>query len=75
MANGGHSRKNNNPAGLILDPNLVASLVELPRKSINRWPRMANVREVNGLRLDHAAILDHFEVIQHGWPLLAPTPE
>ena len=53
---GSDARENNNPTGLVLDPNLVASFAKPHRKPINRWPSIANVREVDRLRLDHAAI-------------------
>ena len=56
MADGGDPRENNNPTGLILDPNSVAPVAKPHRKPINRWPCVANVREVDCLRLDHAAI-------------------
>jgi len=62
MANSGDASQNNDPTGLILDPNPVASLAERPRKPTNRWPCVANVREVDCFRLDHAAIPHHLEV-------------
>jgi len=66
MADSGYAREDDNPTSLILDLNLVASLTEPVRKSINRWPSIANVREVDRLRKDHVAIPHHFEVIKHG---------
>src|SRR5271166_6078820 len=71
MVNSGDASQNNDPTGLILDPNPVASLAELFRESINRRPRMANVRELDCFRLDHAAIPHHLEVVQHRCPLVA----
>ena len=65
MANSGDACEDDDSSSLILDPNLVASLAKPARKSVNRWPRMANVREVDGLCQDHAAIPHHLEVIKH----------
>jgi hypothetical protein len=42
----------------------MASLTEPVRKSINRWPRMANVRKLDRLRKDHVAIPHHFLIPQ-----------
>ena len=47
MVHSSDARKDDNSSGLILDPNLMASLTEPFRKSINRRPRMANVREAD----------------------------
>src|SRR5208283_4645853 len=71
MANSDDAGQNNDPTGLILDPNPVAMLAKPARKPINSWPCVANVREVNGLRLDHAAIPHHLEVVQHRFHLVA----
>jgi hypothetical protein len=46
MVYGRNAREDNNSAGLILDPNPVASLAEPPRKPSDCWPCMAYMREV-----------------------------
>jgi hypothetical protein len=35
-------------------------------KLLNRRPSMTNLGKVDRLRLDHAAILHHFEIVEHG---------
>jgi hypothetical protein len=46
MAESGDAREDDDSSSLILDLNLMASLTEPVRKSINRKPRMANVRKL-----------------------------